>query len=1332
MDPNAMSGGWKPVAGRFGDVVGDKAVVSQAAINFQTRLGDFIPWNYGFDFLPALEAFIENCRTIQYQDDANGRRVIRPVVNMAPLVATVKGSSLVPKHTAALNKHFIDPDKIDKTKMVPKRPGMPGGWNYVWYVPEWTHPDFDPSITVSYNFPGVQWLSADTISKMYPALRVEDLVKNPTDWAKRFGIYPDELGGRSRLSPTLSQTRDPFQDYANQINQLSDEGRRQAVEASRARARELGAGGDYIAPEVLEAILTSEGRLSAKQLREELEKNLGPQKDKKMNLDVFVEAVNAKKPLIYDAHSNFLTNALADQDLQRLIFNEMTSDELVWDNVFTMSNDVQYDLKGDIHHLFERGRWHDTSAKGIERYLPRLMYNLGGQRMEWDVLTNNELWEALQPSLLLLTKILATNPAGMKRIYDMSNRRQLPVDMDNRGVRLPPRASVYGVEDELEGYDKYWEIERLEELGYNWEENVNRILNDYLHIDIGSGYISPVASKLPEAVDGAHEMPECPYGVTTYYEDNNIVHFTITVSAEMIWPLLMPQFSESEKMTAAFGVAVTLLHELGHAVNMAQYILTTTREARQPNQQPEVVGLLWSLGRQLWSTESQNEPFLMGHANSECGFDLEASIFGYTAFNMMMTRYTQYARQIKNIPLMLAGHQYPFRSNPHDVPLNGDSDAPVESYMSPMTIDWISKFFRQDFWDQFVARIGPEALKLRPGDRILKTIMTPEYGNPLDLIDAYGAEEAKFLSCCQTLFQTNRNGLTAEYIAALAEQPILLRTMKQRWSIEIQEWEGGILEPLEDSTARLLKGIKDAGNLQRLYEEKMRNLPAHYDAYLQRHQSQVPPPEYEAYTLDGYRDENTRIWKQMFRPGGTLMRAVVETYNYMAKDVTKCQRMVFDFFSLNPEARSQVYKGLGAGDSGIIGVVYARLIRFHSFCPMIVTHLRSVSTYDRLESQKKNWELWARLFSRCDTIYSDLLAMLGNMEQYNPGDIQWKRRFASVPSSYWKSRLDRLRTMMQKEYVKMDPRLRGLVDECDAIVRRFRGAGGMAPPLQLDETQIETVTNVLTQMRNLGSQLPIESLGPFQWTAPIAGGTVDPANLQARPATRPVQPQHNTFSGAVFGQPGQIIGVPPVRTTQAPNPFTNTQGASPFQGLATNTPSPFGSGGSFPTTNADETAFRQRPADSREFQAPIFGDPYARSTTTTADLQYYQALRDEAADAQLLLSLQSNTGHAPYATNEQWRETQPVLEGETSQVASGESALPSDMGAINTGLDGTDVGPNDINMNLNGINMDLNDIVDLPNWQYGLPDWVNLDMDPDSMFDAFLASHDPNNPGQGT
>lgn len=57
-------------------------------------------------------------------------------------------------------------------------------------------------------------------------------------------------------------------------------------------------------------------------------------------------------------------------------------------------------------------------------------------------------------------------------------------------------------------------------------------------------------------------MQDNAQGLTNSWCDGNVWETRIALSANMVWPLLVPQFSNSEKVSASFWIAGTLLHEL--------------------------------------------------------------------------------------------------------------------------------------------------------------------------------------------------------------------------------------------------------------------------------------------------------------------------------------------------------------------------------------------------------------------------------------------------------------------------------------------------------------------------------------------------------------------------------------------------------------------------------------------------------------------------------------------------------------------------------------------------------------------------------------------------
>lgn len=77
------------------------------------------------------------------------------------------------------------------------------------YAPMWADPDWQEG--------GLNRAPLDrhpikdrVMSRVRPALLAVDQIRNPTEYAKRFGIYPDRIDGRSRTSPTRAESRQIF------------------------------------------------------------------------------------------------------------------------------------------------------------------------------------------------------------------------------------------------------------------------------------------------------------------------------------------------------------------------------------------------------------------------------------------------------------------------------------------------------------------------------------------------------------------------------------------------------------------------------------------------------------------------------------------------------------------------------------------------------------------------------------------------------------------------------------------------------------------------------------------------------------------------------------------------------------------------------------------------------------------------------------------------------------------------------------------------------------------------------------------------------------------
>ncbi|KAI1463836.1 uncharacterized protein F4812DRAFT_233757 [Daldinia caldariorum] len=998
---------------------------------------------------------------------------------------------------------------------VPKPPGS-GSWNYTWYIPEWSHPEFDPDFIVSYT-KGFRTLgSRDPIARLFPALRPEDVIRQPTEWAKRFGIYPGELNGRSRLSPTLSATRDPWEDYANQLNLLSDEARHklsQETQEAAAKAGKPAPPPGYIDRDALENLMNAEQRMTGAQLRAKMMSYLtndhvplNLQVQPPTTLEEFVDDLRANFPHILEAHRTYFQKALDDQDYQRIIFHDLTSDELVYNNIHTQSNDVECDLAGPLHYLLERHRWSDTSAKGAERFDPRLLYNINGIRAEWDMRTNDDLWNAMQPALQLLTRLLNSEHPGLHDLIDLRTRYKISPDItaDRENPRTPTLVGYRPLSEMKLDLENSWpEMIELSNMGYDFLHHTWRVLSECLTFEISSAWFDPIEVDDNNAVDGVRETNVLTYGITQPSGRGSNARIQIWIAAELIWPLLVPQYSQSEKMTASFLIASTLMHEFAHAVNCAHYLLTTDPYwAYVPGQSGLVVNLLGQLGTVLWDVdESGGDPFWEGMGAAEVGFDLEKAVWGILTNSMVAGTFIQPSRQIAALPLLAESNPWPVARHPPPIgydyigPIE-ELEYPTENYTHPIPIDFMAQFFTQSFWTNIYPVWGPEALKLSSRDRLLKTSMEPTWINGSMGEQAYGQAEWWFISFVYRTLGKNNYNILAEYLKRRAWSIILPSIYALRWEYDSRHWDFHVIMSLHVNIKKLNDTVENAFEINRVLSLDHNG---RFYEYIYRQNRNILGAV-DTVTMDFYQwiALVDRDWDRYFSEGTLIMREVSATYRAVMKDISYLQRMVLDFLSLNFNARANIYTNNGGADQGPVGVIYRHIQEVNGWLSHFITTLNLLSNlsagHDRVQYE---WSSWETRYRSCHLACLDLLDMLGNPDQWQPDDMSWKRRFATIPSSYWKNRLDRMRVLAHRVYVQADPRVRHVFDECEIIMDRVQGTEGRPPSFNKIQHNMDSLKENIN-VTSLGHPQPVQDR-VYNWTAP-------------RPVREPVLPKGYGFT----------------------------------------------------------------------------------------------------------------------------------------------------------------------------------------------------------------------------
>ncbi|KAI1077882.1 hypothetical protein F5B20DRAFT_245791 [Whalleya microplaca] len=1082
-----------------------------------------LPKDYPYDWKPFLKAISEG---FVAPKDQTGVQTLVPI----------KDGDVEDKGNGHQTVSDVSTKKVNPIKTVPKIPKT-GSWDYTFYIPEWSHPDYDPDYQTRYR--GHKYLAnRDVVHNLRPALRADDAFKRPTQYALRFGIHPHEPGGRSRVSPTTAESRDPGVDITSQMDMLNENDKKFVIERSKRFAELLNEKYDAssytsgIDARVLDEIVGKYGAMSASGLQKDLREFIGGAGN---NLEQYVVNLDRDNQRGLQAHRIFLKNALNDQDYQRLLFQDLTTDELIRGNIHTMSDDVICDLQGEIHPLFQKSRWDDCSAKGASILDPRMLYNLNGERQEWNVQTNDLLWNALQPALQLVTRVINSGPPGLNSLIDMRTRQPLDASKDGREEPETPFITRFVQTKDIDMDKTYPGIRNLNAMGYDWNENTMRVLDRCFRLDICSAYISPGQSEEDKPTE--REQQSYAYGCTTSMPAKTDSTITSYISAEIIWPLLVPQYSQSEKMSSSFQIASTLLHEFAHAVSMAQQMLTREDWLQPGDQDDEISKELFGLNEELWDDSCFNaEPVFEDCPLGEVGFDMEKSLFGFVGVSMLSNYSSMISRYLMTFSIMTLATQWPFGSDEPWGPILGGTFYP-ENYSIPVPLDYMAKFFTQNFWDVEFPKYGWEALKIWPTDRVHKVSMYETVSTSTEMSQYFGASRYGFLRAVFSLLKVNGFTILSVYLSSSIKDLMRPQILLKRWELEVKTWNDDRLFPLPGLFRRLVGKLNRS---QIVNSQKLGDSLQGYGRYIEKWTKDSkgdvnhPPPM----GIDQWKQDIDTEWNNLFREGGEIMVLLSQTHRELQTELAYMQRMIVDYFQLDQKQRAKVYSGQGYLDPGPMGQAFDRMSTYRQRSKNIAMTIHGLAQQEWVLPIRDQYERWANLFHSSFTRYSELLDMLTSGKEYRVGDVTWKANLTAVPSSYWRNRSDRLRQLAHQEYLRADPRIRGVLDDFDKVVYTFKNEF-MFPTRE--QPEVKDLAGALANVRDLGTSSTAANTGTlFDWApkgqqqVPIAyDGTWQQASSTYQASAQ--QPQQAPQAGA-----GPSIGV------QAPPAPVFGQPSTPF------------------------------------------------------------------------------------------------------------------------------------------------------------------------------------------
>ncbi|KAH6610130.1 hypothetical protein Trco_000150 [Trichoderma cornu-damae] len=538
------------------------------------------------------------------------------------------------------------------------------------HVPLWTTPGWkDDAAARSGTDLAVRDPILDTLR---PMMLDTDRARNPSRHAVRFGIFPGRSDGRSCTSPTRAATR---------------------LIGSRAGS-----------------CRTLTGRELTNKL-EELARRRG------LHLDDYLTS-RASGTLQQDGQQELeylkaFDQVLIEEFWQGCLFGDMTMDELLAGNYFEIG-DFKSNLSGPIHSLFSRGKW-DQSPFGVPD-VSTVTYRLDGTSFDMEVEWSDEVWDCLQPTLQMATRLFCQDDPFFKAILNVGNWYEMPSTAGrNRKTATAPNFKI-----ELRNHNK------------NNKNNKNSEAIGYRHNARPSAAFDPVAltlkvleSKLKWRIVSAHYDIESPVGkfeaetalgTTRYSLCSSSNCISIDLAAEAVWQLLTTQLSCSEKTMVSWMLAATMVHELCHAI-----IEATLLWIRYPREygvtDPTDLRFCELLEKDLYLSESQYrelEPYYKNDSVKEIGESFERHVLGHGPYPMAHLSFYK--------PVFLSHHgvltssfdqsEFSAREDAkHDVPAPyavGERSFTFNSHSTVQT------FFTQEFWNTTFKKYGSAALRSAP------------------------------------------------------------------------------------------------------------------------------------------------------------------------------------------------------------------------------------------------------------------------------------------------------------------------------------------------------------------------------------------------------------------------------------------------------------------------------------------------------------------------------------------------------------------------------------------------------------------------------------------
>ncbi|TLS27049.1 hypothetical protein PpBr36_04945 [Pyricularia pennisetigena] len=686
------------------------------------------------------------------------------------------------------------------------------------YVPAWTDPNYDSEERKAAR------TTASFLGRQVPGKGDRPQSVEPTQFAKKYGVYPGRDDGRSLLSPV-----DPKVELANNKTFWLKRAWRREVDKLALM---------YVRETIFEPQRNPASRFPAdnKEFRMFLEAN---------SQTVAADIENGKRPgacppELFRAcleYNDKLKKNKGHREYQRYMFGGFDVDELADNGLFDFNNDIISDLQDrEIHHLLERQRWKTIHPIAAPRDEPRQFWRFldedgNAKEGEWAA-SDDRVWNALAPALQMLSYIFDADPPAWKGLRNLYTRFQVDPQRDpwNAVLKSQIRPSAFQGRVGWEAFpnddrSRFEDLAALHAAGVNLTAGVEAIVKSCLRLSIGSCHRGKTLP--PHQREPAH-------GVSYIHQNGPAIKDTeirIVIGAELLWPLLSPDTTESEKISCSFVVSCTLLHEFAHAVELACTLLPKNPGVI-PGIYPAQTAQLTALGDTLfgenlqpiasWTKDDFNQPFFEDEAVAEPGHAIVNDIFGGIVNRLQPSLSSPMPESLNLAMTDLVSEQWPpalsrpwLRSSEFNPILLSNPQLPFSDMHTALPFKSYLKYFQKSFWDHEWPTWGHEALKIHnegdlqaKGPGRTKAAVDPASVPEAMLQGAFGVHRGAFVYRALGMLEKFGYRDLTQHLKVVLRIQLCQEYTKRRWHVERRTWPR-MRKEMDDLTKELQKAAAD-------------------------------------------------------------------------------------------------------------------------------------------------------------------------------------------------------------------------------------------------------------------------------------------------------------------------------------------------------------------------------------------------------------------------------------------------------------------------------------------------------------------------------------------